>query len=92
AGSLCVFLLARKFGQTRFLRFISGNKQIKRVMEWIDRNGFSQIFILLVMPFTPSSAVNIVAGLSKIIVYQFILALVGGKLIKVFAISYIVYD
>ncbi len=24
AGSLCVFLLARKFGQTRFLRFISG--------------------------------------------------------------------
>ncbi|EAH0334887.1 TVP38/TMEM64 family protein [Listeria monocytogenes] len=92
AGSLCVFLLARKFGQTRFLRFISGHKQIKRVMEWIDRHGFSPIFILLVMPFTPSSAENIVAGLSKIKVYQFILALVGGKLIKVFAISYIGYD
>lgn len=91
-GSFGVFVLARKYGQTRFLRFITNHPAIKRVMEWIERHGFSPIFILLVMPFTPSSAVNVVAGLSKIRVLPFLLALVSGKLIKVFAISYIGFD
>lgn len=91
-GSFCVFIVARKYGQTRFLQFITKHPAIQRIMEWINRHGFSPIFILLVMPFTPSSAVNIVAGLSKIRVLPFLLALISGKLIKIFAISYVGYD
>lgn len=91
-GSLCVFWIVRKFGQTRFLHFLTNHKHVRKVMDWIDEHGFGPIFILLVMPFTPSSAVNVVAGLSEIRFFQFLMALIGGKVIKVFAISYIGYD
>ncbi len=91
-GSLCVFWIVRRFGQMRFLRFITHHPHVRKVMNWIDEHGFGPIFILLVMPFTPSSAVNVVAALSEIRFFQFLMALIGGKVIKVFAISYIGYD
>ncbi|MBW8352086.1 TVP38/TMEM64 family protein [Bacillus sp. IITD106] len=91
-GSLLVFLLIRKYGESRVLRFLQRNKNVQNLTAWFERRGFGPLFLLLCFPFTPSAIVNIVAGLSKINVYQYILAVFGGKAVMIFTLSFIGYD
>ncbi|WP_421384116.1 TVP38/TMEM64 family protein [Bacillus salacetis] len=91
-GALIVFLLVRKYGQARFFRFLKNNKQVHRLTNWVDRHGFGPLFLLLCFPFTPSALVNIVAGLSGINIFQYMLAVVTGKIVMIFTISFIGHD
>ncbi|MCA1061988.1 TVP38/TMEM64 family protein [Rossellomorea sp. AcN35-11] len=91
-GALIVFLLVRRFGETRIFRFLRRNRQVKRLTKWVDRHGFGPLFILLCFPFTPSAVVNVVAGLSSISIAQYMLAVVTGKMVMIFTISFIGYD
>ncbi|MBD8067608.1 TVP38/TMEM64 family protein [Bacillus sp. PS06] len=91
-GALIVFFLVRKYGQKRFFSFVSRHGKIKKLMDWIERHGFGPLFLILCFPFTPSSAINLVAGLSKIKTSQFVLAVLCGKLVMVFMVSFIGYD
>jgi len=92
AGALIVFSIVRKYGQKKILRFLKKNSQVKRLMAWVERHGFGPLFILLCFPFTPSAVVNIVAGLSKISVAQYMLAVMAGKMVMIFTISFVGYD
>jgi uncharacterized membrane protein YdjX (TVP38/TMEM64 family) len=83
AGAIIVFLLIRKFGQ---------HPKVRKLMDWVERNGFGPLFLLLCFPFTPSAVVNIVAGLSKISLAQYMLAVCIGKMVMIFTISFIGYD
>ena len=49
-------------------------------------------FYFYVFHFTPSAVVNIVAGLSKINIFQYILAVVAGKMVMIFIVSFVGYD
>jgi uncharacterized membrane protein YdjX (TVP38/TMEM64 family) len=91
-GSILVFWLTRKIGQKRFFRFVSRHHKVRQFMHWIERHGFGPVFLLYCFPFTPSAVVNIVAGLSRISRQQFILAVLLGKMVMVFTISFIGYD
>ncbi|KPL61487.1 TVP38/TMEM64 family protein [Rossellomorea vietnamensis] len=91
-GALIVFLLVRRYGEARVFRFLRKNKQVKRLTKWVDRHGFGPLFILLCFPFTPSAVVNVVAGLSSISIAQYMLAVVTGKMVMIFTISFIGYD
>jgi uncharacterized membrane protein YdjX (TVP38/TMEM64 family) len=91
-GSILVFWLTRKIGQKRFFRFVSRHQKVRQFMHWIERHGFGPVFLLYCFPFTPSAVVNIVAGLSRISRQQFILAVLLGKMVMVFTISFIGYD
>ncbi|MBB6454729.1 putative membrane protein YdjX (TVP38/TMEM64 family) [Salirhabdus euzebyi] len=88
-GSILVFLLIRRLGNTRFFLFIRKNKQVQKVMLWFERHGFGPLFLLLCFPFSPSSVINVVAGLSKVSFQQFLLAVLMGKAVMIFTISYI---
>ncbi|MCM3707226.1 MULTISPECIES: TVP38/TMEM64 family protein [Cytobacillus] len=92
AGALLVFLLVRKYGQKRILRFLKKNKQVQKLMKWVEKHGFGPLFILLCFPFTPSAVVNIVAGLSNISIAQYMLAVLTGKIVMIFTISFVGYD
>lgn len=92
AGSLLVFFIIRRFGRKRFLRFLSRHDKVKRMMNWVERHGFAPLFLLLCFPFTPSALVNVVAGLSKINTWQFALAVLSGKLVMIFMLSFSGYD
>lgn len=92
AGALIVFLLFRKFGQKRLFSFIQRHPKVQKLMVWVERHGFGPLFILLCFPFTPSAVVNIVAGLSKISMAQYMLAVLTGKMVMIFIISFIGYD
>lgn len=92
SGAYAVFLLIRKFGEARLFTFLRRRKQVQNLMEWVERRGFGPLFLLLCFPFTPSALVNIVAGLSKIGIYQYMLAVLTGKAVMIFMMSFIGYD
>ncbi|GIN62896.1 putative membrane protein YhjE [Robertmurraya siralis] len=91
-GAFLVFLLIRRFGQKRFLTFLKKNIKVQKLMAWVEKHGFGPLFLLLCFPFTPSAVVNIVAGLSKISIYQYMLAVLTGKMVMIFMISFVGHD
>jgi uncharacterized membrane protein YdjX (TVP38/TMEM64 family) len=91
-GSLLVFYLARKVGQKRFFAFLSRHPKVRQLMNWVERHGFGPLFLFYCFPFTPSAAVNVVAGLSRVSIQQFALAVIFGKMVMIFTISFIGYD
>ena len=91
-GSLSVFLLCRKFGN-RVRDYITKKFPVsEKMFSWIERRGFSAVFIVMCFPFTPSIVVTLVAALSRIQVKTYIVAMILGKLIMIFAISIISFD
>ena len=91
-GAILVFLIIRKYGHSKLLMFIKNRKEVKKLTQWLDVHGFGPIFLLLCFPFTPSAVVNIVAGLSHISRVQYIVAVLAGKLVMIFTISFIGHD
>lgn len=91
-GSYAVFLLIRKYGRSRFLRFLTKGPRTQKLIKWVEHNGFGPLFILICFPFTPSALVNLVAGLSDMKKSHYLLTLMAGKLVMIFTISFIGYD
>lgn len=91
-GAFLVFLLVRKYGQKRILLVLKKHPKVQRLMAWVEKHGFGPLFILLCFPFTPSAVVNIVAGLSKVSIAQYMLAVLTGKMVMIFTISFVGYD
>ena len=92
AGSYVVFLIIRKYGRNRLLRFLTKSARIQKLIKWVDRNGFAPLFLFLCFPFTPSALVNLVAGLADIKKRYYLFTLMAGKLVMIFTISFIGYD
>lgn len=88
-GAIVVFFIIRNLGDKRVFVAIRKNKQVHKVTAWLERHGFGPLFLLLCFPFSPSSVINVVAGLSKISIQQFILAVLLGKSVMIFSIAYI---
>ncbi|WP_058308189.1 TVP38/TMEM64 family protein [Gracilibacillus massiliensis] len=88
-GSIAVFMLVRRFRHIRLLRWISRNKQVTRVTNWLERHGFGPLFLLLCFPFSPSAIINLVAAISGVGVYQFVLAVLLGKGVMILTIALI---
>lgn len=91
-GSLTVFLLIRKFARKRLKRFISRKPKVQSMLHWFERHGFGMIFLLLCFPFTPSSLINVVAGLSKVHIHTFTLSVIFGKMVMILIMSLIGHD
>ncbi|HSP20755.1 MAG TPA: TVP38/TMEM64 family protein [Planococcus sp. (in: firmicutes)] len=92
AGAYAVFLIVRKYGQARFMNFMTRHEKVQKLIRWVERNGFGPLFLLLCFPFTPSALVNLVAGLSNISRHYYLLTVMAGKLVMVFIISFVGYD
>lgn len=92
AGSYAVFLIVRHFGKHPKLRFLTGGKKVQRLIQWVDMNGISPLFVLLCFPFTPSVLVNIVAGLSHIRKEFYLIVLLAGKFVMILGMSVLGYD
>ncbi|AUJ25753.1 MULTISPECIES: TVP38/TMEM64 family protein [Virgibacillus] len=88
-GAILVFLIIRKLGDRKVFKIIRKNKQVRKVTAWLERHGFGPLFLLMCFPFSPSSVINVVSGLSKISTQQFILAVIMGKSVMIFSIAYV---
>lgn len=91
-GCILVFLLARKLGG-RFGGWLQRKyPATAKFFNWIERRGFTPIFLLACFPFSPSSLINIASGLSRVPFRTFVLAVVLGKAVMIFCISMISFD
>jgi uncharacterized membrane protein YdjX (TVP38/TMEM64 family) len=91
-GSILVFSIFRSFSKRKLKAYLTRHPKAKRFFLWIERKGFTPIFMLYCFPFTPSSLVNITTGLSSVPFYIFFIAVALGKFVMVFIMSFIGYD
>ncbi|MDP5276684.1 TVP38/TMEM64 family protein [Chengkuizengella axinellae] len=107
-GSYSIFLIARTLGkklnvylQKKYStkhkpKFLIKHKhriqKASQIFHWIEKRGFSVIFILACLPFAPTFLVNVVAGLSEVSKRTFFIATCLGKAFMSFLVSLVGYD
>lgn len=91
-GAVSVFLLTRRFGG-RLRGYIERKyPQSKRWIEWVEKHGFTPIFLLACFPFTPSFFVNVASGISRLPFHTFVIATALGKGVMIFLVSFAGHD
>lgn len=82
-GCMLSFFICRKL-RDKFEKKYRGNKNISKFKKYINKLSYSNLVIILAVPFTPAFAINIGAGLSDIDAKRFFSALFIGKLPMVY--------
>lgn len=91
-GSLLVFMLARKLGYRYGDRIRQRFPKSEKFFGWVENKGFTPIFLLACFPFSPSALVNIASGISKIPLHTFMTAVLLGKGVMIFTLSFLGHD
>lgn len=91
AGTVCgstllFFTLRRLFGASLHNK-AQKNARFRRILEKIQRRGFTPLFLLYCFPFTPSFFVSASAALAEVDSMKFLAALVSGKLVMIYILS-----
>ena len=60
-------------------RTLGKKPKVQRGMRWIQRNGFSYVFLLGILPVGPFVAVNVAAGLARMNLMSYLMAVTLGK-------------
>ncbi|AWP27083.1 TVP38/TMEM64 family protein [Paenibacillus glucanolyticus] len=89
AGCLTTFLIVRKISGTPLIERWANKPKVQRGMRWIQHNGFSYVFLLGILPVGPFVAVNVAAGLARMNLMSYLMAVALGKGIMIFCVSYI---
>ncbi|MGM1045110.1 MAG: TVP38/TMEM64 family protein [Bacillota bacterium] len=89
SGCLVTFLVVRKISSSRYLDKWASKPKVQKGMRWIQRNGFSYVFILGILPVGPFVAVNMAAGIARMNIQSYLLAVTLGKGIMVFSVSFV---
>lgn len=90
-GCMLSFTLFRHFFQKKLDKFIKkkNQKQFESTMKAISNISFSNLAILIAIPFSPAFFINIAVGVSEIKTEKFFLAAIIGKIIMVYFWGYI---
>lgn len=91
-GCLTTFLIVRKISGHPYLERWAAKPKVKKGMLWVRRNAFSYVFILSIFPVGPFVMINMVAGMARMRLRSFLIAVAGGKALMVLAVSYIGHD
>ncbi|WP_276356282.1 TVP38/TMEM64 family protein [Cohnella caldifontis] len=91
-GAMLVFLLARWIGRRYGARIRKRYPKTERFFTWMERKGFTPIFLLSCFPFSPSVLVNVSAGVSNMPLHSFLTAIVLGKAVMIFTLSFLGSD
>lgn len=91
-GSFLVFLVVRFLFRDRAQRYIHRREKLERLLRFVDERGFTFAFIMLALPFTPTSVVNVIAALSNMRARVYLLILVVAKFIMIASMSLVGYD
>ncbi|TCP29816.1 putative membrane protein YdjX (TVP38/TMEM64 family) [Scopulibacillus darangshiensis] len=92
SGSFIVFIFCRKVVQRPLRRWIDKKKKLRSMLMWVERGGFGPVFLVLSIPFTPSSVINVVCGLSNMNARLFYLAVLLGKMVMIGIVTFIGTD
>lgn len=92
AGSYLVFLIVRNIFRKPAQRYIEKHDKLNKMLKFIDERGFTFLFILLSLPFTPSSVVNVITALSNIRRHVYLYILLASKFIMILSMTLVGYD
>ncbi|MDQ6421330.1 TVP38/TMEM64 family protein [Paenibacillus sp. LHD-117] len=92
AGAICVFFICRALGKNVKERLMRRFPKSERFFNWVERRGFTPLFLLACFPFTPSVVITVISGLSRVPFHTFLLATLLGKAVMIFCISLISFD
>lgn len=88
-GCLLSFLAVRKWFRNYFWHKITNKQKIINFMNYLSTINYHKLVLLIAIPFNPAFLINIGAGLSKISLKKFFLAILIGKLSIVYFWGYI---
>ncbi len=91
-GSFLVFLVVRFLFRAPAQRYIHKREKLERLLRFVDERGFTFAFIMLALPFTPTSVVNVIAALSNMKSKVYLLILVAAKLIMIGSMALVGHD
>lgn len=91
SGTICLFLLVKKIGNKKFIKILK-NEKVEKAIDWVEEKGFKLLFLAYACPFLPACVITISQGLAKRHTTDFISAVVAGKLVMFFIVSYIGND
>jgi uncharacterized membrane protein YdjX (TVP38/TMEM64 family) len=92
SGCLVTFLIVRKIAGHPYLVRWAQKPKVQKSMLWVRRNAFSYVFLLSIFPVGPFVVINMAAGMARMRLRSFLIAIFFGKAIMVLSVSYIGYD
>ena len=90
-GSIILFTLCKKFGNSKLMKKLN-NSKVNKVVCWVREQGFVPMTICYACPFIPDVLITIASGVSKKSLQKFLPGLFCGKLIFFSVASYIGND
>lgn len=88
-GSYVTFMLFRKFLNKPFRNKIAKRQKSKKFMKIVDNLKYSQLVLIISIPFSPSFFINLGAGLSNINAKKYLCALLIGKISQMLFLGYV---
>lgn len=85
-GCIISYSIFRFLIGNRITKFINNrkNKKLKKVIEGIEKIDFSNLVLLVALPFTPAFLINIACGVTKVNFKKFLISLLIGKTVIVY--------
>jgi uncharacterized membrane protein YdjX (TVP38/TMEM64 family) len=86
-GCTLVFLFHRRYTKRLVNRLSEKHEKMKKAQLWVDDINRITLFMIILMPFTPSAFVNYAFGVSDYDIKTYLLILYSAKLIMIMLLS-----
>ena len=86
-GSTFVFLFVRRVIKRLVLRVINRFPKVEKARAWVNSIRPRTLFLILIMPFTPSSFVNFAFGVSDFDEKKYIKIMIAAKIVMLILLS-----
>lgn len=78
-GGSIMFLLWRRVVKRYFWKIASRSSKLERAQQWVNRFDTSSLFMLTLLPFTPSSFMHLAFGISDFDEKRYLITMLLGK-------------
>ena len=78
-GGTLMFLFWRRVLKQFFWKFASRSQKLEKAEQWVSRFDISSLFMLSVLPFTPSSFMHFAFGISDFDEKRYLITMLLGK-------------
>ena len=79
AGGTVVFLFWRRVVKCFFWKFASRSPKLEKAQQWVNRFDTSSLFMLMLLPFAPSSFMHLAFGISDFDEKRYLITMLLGK-------------
>lgn len=87
-GSAVVFLFFRRIVRRHLMKWIRHQGKVQKALDWVAGCSGAVLFLLIAIPFTPSSFINMAFGLSDFEEKEFLQTSVAAKLVMMLGLSF----